>query len=241
MFVIWFIIGGYDLAVAQFWPNCGFPTIAGLTRDWFPIFGWRIWVFIGFVLILLSVIESSYRNKKAFDSQIYKMELELGKIKNERPKIEAMVRNQIHDFDIEVLNKGTEAEFEAQIEVTEGKGFVLGLPQNYSVYWDKTKNNKIELKKGQRDWLKIASLYIGTTQMSVMNFRLHYYEITHFENSVFPRVVYANSTSWLPGNTQVVRPCISLRITISSKPSMVYGAFIRTYELSHKGLSEVNS
>ncbi len=138
------------------------------------------------------------------------------------------------------INSGEDAEFEAQIEVLDGRDFVLSLPQNYSAYWEKTKNDKIDLKKGQRDWLKIASLQIPTPSL-LFSFRVHYYEITCFENSTFPRITYANSSAWLPGNTASLKPCISLKVTISSKPSMIDGAFIRTYRLSDKGLAEVNA
>jgi len=199
-----------------------------------------IWFQIAFVFALIIPFIAFHKLRVRIDEK----QKELDIIKNERPKIEVTVRKQYDDFDVEVLNKGEDAEFEAQIEVFDGKGFVLSLPQNYSAYWEKTKNDKIELKKGQKGHLKIASLQISrpiSTPIPMMNFSLHYYEITHFENSTFPIIACAQSTTWIPGDTQTVKPCISLRVTISSSPSMADGAFVRSYQLSDKGLVEINS
>lgn len=200
----------------------------------FPTWLWLI--MLGVAVIIVPFI-AFHKRRLIWE----KTQNELDEIKNERPKIETIVREQRDDFDIEVVNKGEGAEFEAQVEILSGGSFVLSLPHYYSAYWEKTKNDKTELKKGQKDWLKIARLDISIGKIPIMKFRLHYYEIVYFENSAFPRVVSLDSTSWIPGSTQVVKPCISLKITISSKPSMIHGAFVRTYKLSDKGLSEVNS
>lgn len=74
-----------------------------------------------------------------------------------------------------------------------------------------------------------------------MNYRLHYYKIASDFGSPSPMITYVESTSWIPGNNQVAKPSIGLKVTISSRPSMIGGAFTRTYELSANGLSEVNS
>lgn len=198
----------------------------------FPTCLWILFLGIAFAIVPFIIFHKLRLRRDELKS-------ELDSIKNERPKIETIVRTQQSNFDIEVLNNGEDAEFEAQIEVLDGRNFVLSLPLNYVTYWENTKNNKTELKKGQKDWLKIATLQ--TEPPALINLRLHYYEITHFEGSTFPRVAYANSTSWVLGNNQVVRPCIMLKVTISSSPSMIGGAFTRTYKLSDNGLSEVNS
>ncbi|MFH0942144.1 MAG: hypothetical protein V1823_03885 [Chloroflexota bacterium] len=223
----------------------GFAIAALLIGDLFGIYQsynskfvlpqWA-WLLILAVILVMSPVIAFHKLRLKRDE----LKRELDNIKNGRPKIETTIRGKHDDFDIEVLNTGEDAEFEAQIEVIQGQGFVLSLPQNYTAYWEKTKNDKVELKKGQRDWLKIASLEVHTHGAS-MNFLLHYYEITNFQHSTFPRLAYANSTGWIPGNPQVVKPRISLKITISSKPSMIGGAFVKNYQLSDNGLSEVNS
>ena len=216
-------------------------VISGVTGAYLDIsgkWGFPTWVWILLLGIAFVVVPFIAFHKLRLRQD--ELQSELDRIKNERPKIETTVRTQHSNFDIEVLNNGEDAEFEAQIQVLEGKPFVLSLPLNYVTYWENTKNNKTDLKKGQNDWLKIATLQIETPASRLVNFRLHYYEITHFEGSAFPKVVYANSTSWILGNNQVIRPCIILKVTISSRPSMIGGAFIRTYKLSDNGLSEVN-
>lgn len=212
--------------------------VAGAYLDVSGTWGFPTWLWILFLIIGLLLAPFLAFHKVRLKSE--EIRIELDKLKNERPKIETIIRHQNDDFNIEVLNEGEDAECEAQIEVFDGKGFVLSLPQNYSAYWEKTKNDKTKLKKGQRDWLKIASLEINHRAL-IMSYRLHYYEIMHFENSTFPRIAYAGSTSWIPGNTQIVKPCISLRITISTNPSMIAGAFVRSYQLSDNGLVEINS
>ncbi len=197
----------------------------------FPIWGWLIFLIIG---LLFTTFYAFHKLRKNRDVIIDELE----KIKNQRPEIETNIKRQHNDFDIEVLNKGEDAEFEAQIEILSGNHFVYSLRQNYSTYWEKTKTDKTELQKGQKDLLKVASLKIETSPVNIMNYCLHYYEISHFENSTFPRIGYAHSTSWIPGNNQVVKPRVSLKITISSKPSMIEGPVIKTYELSDEGLIE---
>jgi hypothetical protein len=200
--------------------------------------GFPTWLWLSMLGVALIIVPFIVFHKRRL---IWEKTLEeLNAIKNQRPEIDTAISKQNNDFDIEVLNKGEDAEFEAQVEIVNGGDFVRSLPRNYSAYWVKTKKDKTEIKKGHKDSLKIASLSMGYTPIHSMTFQLHYYEITYFENSVFPRIVAADSTSWIPGNTQVVKPCISLKITISSKPSMISGAFTRTYTLSDEGLSEAN-
>ena len=194
----------------------------GLSWYWWSAIGGGLFILSGFAIV-------------------WGQQNELNKIKDECPKIETTVRKQHNDFDIEVLNKGEAAEFEAQVEILCGKGFILSLPPNYSTFWRKTINDKTELKKGQRDWLRIASLDLGSTPTPLMRWQLHYYKVAYFEASIIPSSNFVYSTAWIPGNTQTVKPCITLRITISSKPSMTDGALVRTYNLSDRGLSEVNS
>ena len=109
-----------------------------------------VWFQVAFAFLLIIPFIAYHKLR----GKLEKTQNELNNIKNERPKIETTIRKQHNDFDIEVLNKGEDAEFEAQIEVIDGRGFVLSLPENYYAYWKKTKNDKIELKKGRTDWLK---------------------------------------------------------------------------------------
>jgi len=195
----------------------------------FPAWGW--WLILVFILTISPFI--AFRKLRL---RLDETQNELDKIKDEHPKIETTVRNQIHDFDIEITNKGEDAEFDAQVEIIRGKNFIFGLPDNYSAYWERTKNDKTEIKKDGKDWLKIASLNITP---SLMNYCLHYYEITHFQHSTFPRLASVDSDSWIPGDTRVVQPDIILKVTICANPSIIDGPFVLTYVLTTEGLSEV--
>jgi hypothetical protein len=199
----------------------------------FPTWVWILLLGIAFVIIPFIAFHKLQLRQDELQS-------ELDSIKNERPKIETTIRTQQSNFDIEVLNNGENAEFEAQIQVLEGQNFVLSLPLNYIAYWENTKNDKTQLRKGERDWLKIATLQIQTTPYPIANLQLHYYQVASFRCSSSPMITEANSTSWFLGNHQVVRPCIMLKVIISSNPSMIGGALIRIYKLSDNGLSEVN-
>lgn len=210
-------------------------VISGVTGAYLDISGkWGFPSWLWILLLGIAFITVPFIVFHKLRLKLDELQSELDGIKNTRPKIETKIRRQYNDFDIEVLNIGEYAEFETQIEVLEGNSFVLSLPSNYAGYWENTKNNKTELSKGKKDWLKIASLRIGSSSM--VNYRLHYYKIASDFGSPSPMVTYTESTSWILGNNQVIRPCIMLKVTISSSPSMIGGAFIRIYKLSDNGL-----
>jgi hypothetical protein len=219
---IWgWILIGLDLftALGAFEFYTKIPVLKNL-----PTWGWLIILVIGLLIAPFFAF-----HKLRLKSEEIKLELE--KQKNQRPKIETGIKSQIRDFDIEIANIGEEAEFEAQVEVIDGEIYAPLLPHNYTACWERTRNGKTEIKNGQKDWLKIASLDIDP-KGTFFKYHLYYFMLPH------TGVLSADSTAWIPGNTEVVRPVIRFKVTIGSKPKMTEGAIVKYYELSEKGLVE---
>lgn len=51
------VVSAYDLIVAQGFPNSDWPTVSG----WLPTWGWWAWVILILALVLIAVVEGSYR------------------------------------------------------------------------------------------------------------------------------------------------------------------------------------
>lgn len=187
--------------------------------QWFTLGGFI--VFLGFVGWWLSDLHNYVR-----------------RLESAKPSIEVRPANDLHDYYLEVKNIGSTGTFEAQVELVKGKSYVFGLPQMYSACWDKTNNNKTQIMKGHKDKLKIATLEIPARVLS-MSLRFYYYSSYYFEGSYVEGIRYSDSTSWIPGSNQVVVPEFTLRITISSEPSLKEGSFVRNYKLSSSGLEEL--
>jgi hypothetical protein len=200
-----------------------------------PIPMW-VWITLGLVGLMVAPFIAFHKLRCKRDE----IRTELDDIRNAQPLIEVTPKKDNRDIYLDVYNVGEYAEFEAQVEVLEGKSYAHGLLDMYSAYWDRTKRDKTKIMKGHRDRLNIATLEMNTRVLSAC-FRLHYYETRYFEHSPVEGIMSFNSTSWIPGSDQVVKPCFKLKVTISSNPSMKDGAFSRVYELSPEGFSEISA
>jgi hypothetical protein len=200
-----------------------------------PIPRW-VWISLFLVGFIVAPFISFHRLRQERDQ----IKIQLESIRNAQPLIEVTPEMDNRDiYYLNVHNVGEYAEFEAQIEVLEGKSFALGLPEIYSAYWDRTKRDKTEIMKGQKDKLNIATLQMQTRVLSAC-FRFHYYGTSYFGESL-EGIHSVDSTSWIPGSDQVLKPAFKLKVTISAKPSLKDGAFSRVYELSPDGFSEASS
>jgi hypothetical protein len=222
---------GYVLAVILF------GDIVGIIQSYYQrliLPQWAWWTLL-VIILTLSPILAFHKLRTARDELLK----EINNIRNERPQIEAAIRQSNNEYKLEILNIGEAAEFEAQIKILNGIGFINGcmLP-DYTASWETTLSNKSELKKGQRDWLRIATLQISGVN-PFMNYHLHYQTTLRFENSPMPFTGIYQTTTWIPGNSTTVAPNIVLQITIISKPTMVNGPYIRKYQLSNNGLIEI--
>lgn len=198
-----------------------------------------MWVWISLFLVGLIVAPFISFHRLRFERDKIKIQLE--SIRNAQPLIEVTPKKDNHDiYYLDVHNVGEYAEFEAQVELLEGKSFAFGLPDIYPAYWDRTKRDKTQIMKGHRDRLNIATLEMHIRVLSAC-FRFHYYETSYFEGSPLERIGSVNSTSWIPGIVQVLKPCFKLKVTISSNPSLRDGAFSKVYELSPEGFSEAST
>ncbi len=148
-----------------------------------------------------------------------------------RPSIEVSIANSIRDCYLDVKNSGAVGEFKAQVKIMSGAEQALGLPQIYSAYWVAAAGHVAQIMREHVDKIRIAS--IETTHV-LMKLRLYFYDVAN------SRVNWVDSSSWTPtqGN-QIVRPEFVLRVTISSRPSLREGTFIRCYKLSLNGLEEL--
>lgn len=201
-----------------------------------PIPMW-VWITLGLAGLMVAPFIAFHKLRLKRDE----IRTELVSIRDAQPLIE--VTPEIDNRDIyylDVHNVGEYAEFEAQVEVLEGKSYAFALPTTYSAYWDRTQRDKTQIMKGHRDKLKIANLELQTGVLTA-SFRLHYYETRYFERALIEGIEFAVSTSWIPGSDKVVKPCFKLKVTISSNPSMKDGAFSRVYELSPEGFSETSA
>lgn len=225
----------YMIAVLRLWllwvPG-GILSIAGLIANivqWLAIPSWAL-VVIGLLGLFIAQFLAFHR-----------VRVERDRLRGQpAPIIEVTPKMDYHDIYLDVHNIGEYAEFEAQVELLDGKNYALALPQIYSAYWDRTKRDKTKIMKGHKDRLKVANLEIAPRGL-LMSFRLHYYETSYFEGVPLERIKSVNSTSWIPGSDQVSKPCFTLKVTISSNPSLKDGVFSRAYELSSEGFSEISS
>jgi len=231
---MWQSLKEYVIAVVRLWwfVVAGVASIAGIIINFVQgtiIPSW-VWAAIGFLALLIAQFVAFHRVRVDRDRLQ----------RQPAPAIEVTPKIDYHDIYLDVHNIGEYAEFEAQVELLDGRSFAYALPQIYSAYWDKTKRDKTKIMKGQRDRLKIANLELPTRVLSE-SFRLHYYETSYFEGVPVEGIRSVDSTSWIPGSDQVAKPRFKLKVTISSNPSLKDGVFSRVYELSPDGFSEASS
>lgn len=175
---------------------------------------------------------------------VFDLRRRIAELEETKPSISVVPEKDDVDFYLAVRNTGEYAEFEAQVEVSEGQKFVVGLPQRYSACWGNTWQPKTKLKKGQIDSLRIAGLELSDKGKSMaLRFYcstvIYPYNVDGRSQGTQCAVGSVNSTSWELGSVLIPKPCFALRITITSNPSMKEGVFSRTYQLDDRGLSEV--
>ena len=148
----------------------------------------------------------------------------------QRPSIEVEVINDPRDkMFLEVTNKGEHGEFEAQIEVLEGRYCIHGITRPllpiYTGYWQRNAGPKASLPQGHKDRLMIGRLDMPSPRILLARFAMYFYD------AVSQQLAEYGTTSWVPGSRQAKVARFLLQITISSTPGMKEGPFVKTYLL----------
>jgi hypothetical protein len=178
----------------------GVYQLASNNNDFTGVPSW-VWFQIAFIFLLVIPFIAFHKLRLKLEEN----EKEIARLKSNRPEITTKIVKDNKDFYIEVLNIGESAEFEAQIEVVKGEILVPSLPLQYYPYWEKTNTSKVEIHKGQKERLRIASLEIDTYSR-LFTYNLHYIEPN------YKAVTSSHSTSWALGNSGDIKPIIQLRI-----------------------------
>ena len=165
---------------------------------------------------------------------IYGLQQRIQQLESAMPSIEVKVANDIDAFYLDVKNVGEVGDFQAQVEIVSGAENLRGDRRLYSGYWVIAAKGTSHITRDQIDRVKIASLVPAVSPLSIMNFRLYFYdEASNSEKSV-------DSTSWNPIDVRTLRPSFDLRVTLSADQGLKEGSFIKKYKLSVNGLEELS-
>src|SRR4030042_745176 len=138
------------------------------------------------------------------------------------------------DHLLSVTNNGECGIFSAQISILPSntgniKNDILALHTGYTALWGSTKTGESEIKKGQSDSIKIATVRITKTTTSL---DLIGYDVAN--QSPFT----ALSAAWTPSVKNISKPEYWLQVNISSDPSPKGGAFVRNYKVGLNYIEE---
>jgi hypothetical protein len=193
---------------------------------------WYVWALAFLLFLLLAALEGAYREISRRDASITREPPE----QYERPSITVTVINDPRcRMYLEVLNSGEYGEFQAQIEMLDGRSFVHGIvraPATYTGYWERTAGPMAKLPQGHKDRLMIGTWDVDH-RVPLMSMIMYFYDAQKQELASY------GTTSWLPGaGTGTIPPSFRFRITISSVPRMKDGAFVGEYIVDDKQLRE---
>jgi hypothetical protein len=127
---------------------------------------------------------------------------------------------------LEVTNHGEHGDFQAQIEVLEGRNFMHGMTwpplPAYSAFWQVAAGPVARLPQGHKDRVAIGYLSIHTGTW-LASFEMYFFN--HQEG----RMAAFDTTSWMPGSKGTAPVRFLLRVTISASPKLQEGPFCRLY------------
>jgi hypothetical protein len=189
------------------------------------------WVWLSTVLVGLTVAPfiSFHRVRTERDRKSE----QLRDLQETRPSIQVETVSDRYDvMFLKVTNLGEHGDFEAQIEMVEGRGFIHGIERPtlpiYTGCWELGLGPKASLPQGHSDRLLIGKLEVDHRFWSA-GFHMYFYDGRAGRAKDF------GTTSWQLVGKGTVAARFMLRITISSTPRMKQGPFIRTYLVDGEG------
>ena len=158
---------------------------------------------------------------------------ELCELQESRPSIQVeVVNDRLDRMLLEVTNLGEHGDFEAQIEMLEGREFIHGIERPtlpiYTGCWELGLGAKASLAQGHSDRLMIGKLEVHAPLWTA-EFYMYFYDARAGGAKHF------GTTSWLLVGKGTVAARFMLRITISSTPRMKQGPFVKTYVVDGEG------
>ena len=159
------------------------------------------------------------------------------RLQEAHPSIKVKPISDPTGYYLEVHNYGEAGEFQAQIEIVSNNTEYITVDTNlYSAWWVRSASDKAQIMKGHYDRIKVASFESGPPYR-FMHIRRYFYGATT------KSLQAADSSTWIVGvdDNSIIKPCFVLRVTISSIPRLKEGPFVKSYELSHKGLREITN
>ena len=128
---------------------------------------------------------------------------------------------------LDVTNLGERGEFEAQIEMLEGREFVHGMTRpilpRYTGYWERSAGPLARLPQGHSDRLLIGKTELASGGLMAASFKMYFYNPFSQKGDEY------GTSSWGLMEDGSLPARFLLRITISSAPRILEGAFIKTY------------
>ena len=128
---------------------------------------------------------------------------------------------------LDVTNLGERGEFEAQIEMLEGREFIHGMTRpilpRYTGYWERSAGPLARLPQGHSDRLLIGRTELASGGLMAASFKMYFYNPFSQQGDEY------GTSSWGLMEDGSLPARFLLRVTISSSPRILEGAFIRTY------------
>jgi hypothetical protein len=183
----------------------------------------------GVVLFLSSCVAILRDHQKKIDL----LTEELSNLRSRTPMVSVQVVNE-HDYRgtlmcLEIRNDGDVGEFQAEIEVLEGREFIHGLVRpplpRYRGYWELGAGPVSKLAQGGHDRLRIGHHILGAPSYSSAEFTLAFYAHVEAQYAEFGTV------SWDVVTTQFVRAKFRLKITITCDPKMAAGPYVEEFSV----------
>lgn len=177
---------------------------------------------------LLLFIGSGFGLIKAQQDKINALIAKNAELKDTRPTIDVVAVNESlgQRMYLEVTNHGERGEFEAQIEVLDGKGCIHGIVRptlpTYTGYWERSAGPVASLPQGHKDRLLIGRQDVEW-RISLAEF------VMSFFDPMSKKYAEYGTTSWGLLKDGTVAARFVLRITISCSPKVPTGPFVKTY------------
>jgi hypothetical protein len=209
----WLVMADFVLTITGAWldlsATAGFPT-------------W-LWLTLGLVGLIVAPFFAFHKVREQRD----KVATQLAQATETHPTItvEPIVDPGGRMF-LEVTNHGEHGDFQAQIEVVEGREFIHGVTRPplpaYSAFWQVAAGPVARLPQGHKDRVAIGHLSIHPG-IWLASFEMYFFSHRDGHLATF------DTTSWMPGSKGALPARFLLRITVSASPKLQEGAFCRLY------------
>jgi len=190
--------------------------------------------------IIIGLILSPYHIYTEVDRKRNKLQAQL----DTRPSIEVRPVNKFDDYYLEVKNIGNAGKFEAEIQMLESNTLIPSELNQYKACWETTKSREVQILKDQTDRVKIARFVSYPPHYQSQHLSLYYYNSQSGQESHIDSDGYKVGAKIISENGKerpLTKPGFILRVTISSKPSLKEGSFIKKYKLGLDGLEELQN